>query len=81
MLGWRDRGRRCLADRLDRATDEIAHMLARVRALSPQATLERGYAVLQTADGRAVRDPSEVTAGERLDARVAGGRFPVRVES
>lgn len=81
VLGWRDRGRRCLADRLDRATDEIAHMLARVRALSPQATLERGYAVLQTADGRAVRDPSEVTAGERLDARVAGGRFPVRVES
>ena len=39
---------------LDRAGDDLGHQLARVRALSPLATLRRGYAVLQDADGHAV---------------------------
>jgi exodeoxyribonuclease VII large subunit len=81
VMGWRDRGRRCLRQQLDRAGDDVRHNLARVRSLSPQATLDRGYAVLQKADGGVVRSPEEVVADEQLDARVAGGRFPVRVES
>ena len=40
--------------RLDRADDDIAHQRARARALSPLATLQRGYAVLQDADGHVV---------------------------
>ncbi|NUS15780.1 MAG: exodeoxyribonuclease VII large subunit, partial [Streptomyces sp.] len=39
----------------------------------------RGYAVLQRADGAAVRDPAEVAADEELRARVAEGDFTVRV--
>jgi exodeoxyribonuclease VII large subunit len=76
----RDRAHRCVTQLLDRADDNLHHQLARVRALSPKATLERGYAVLQKADGRAVRDPGEVDAGESLAARVAGGQFGVRVD-
>ena len=49
-------------------------------ALSPAATLDRGYAVVQRADGALVRDPAEVADGERLRVRVAGGRLPVRVD-
>jgi exodeoxyribonuclease VII large subunit len=75
-----ERGRRCLGHQLDRATDDVAHQLARVRALSPLATLERGYAVLQTSDGSAVRDPGQVCAGDRLSARVARGEFQVIVD-
>ena len=45
------RSARSFAHRLDRAADEVGHLLARVVALSPQATLERGYAVVQR-DGR-----------------------------
>jgi exodeoxyribonuclease VII large subunit len=75
-----ERGRRCLGHRLDRAADDVAHQLARVRALSPLATLERGYAVLQTSDGSAVRDPGQVCAGDRLSARVARGEFQVIVD-
>ena len=39
---------------LDRAGDDIGHQRARARALSPLATLQRGYAVLQDADGHVV---------------------------
>ncbi|EGX56312.1 exodeoxyribonuclease VII large subunit [Streptomyces zinciresistens K42] len=75
-----DRGRRCLGHLLDRASSELTHTHARVVALSPAATLKRGYAVLQRADGHAVRDPGEVAADEVLRARVAEGEFSVRVD-
>jgi exodeoxyribonuclease VII large subunit len=74
-----ERGRRTLGHLLDRADSELAHTHARVVALSPAATLKRGYAVLQRADGHAVRDPREVSPGEALRARVADGEFKVKV--
>ncbi|MFE7135032.1 exodeoxyribonuclease VII large subunit [Streptomyces sp. NPDC057638] len=73
------RSRRVLGHLLDRADSELAHTRARVVALSPAATLERGYAVLQRTGGAVVRDPREVAGGEELRARVAGGEFAVRV--
>ncbi|WP_351226187.1 exodeoxyribonuclease VII large subunit [Streptomyces sp. NPDC002133] len=73
------RSRRVLGHRLDRADSELAHTRARVVALSPAATLERGYAVLQRADGSVVRAPGEVEADEELRARVAEGEFTVTV--
>ncbi|MBM7791003.1 exodeoxyribonuclease VII large subunit [Tenggerimyces flavus] len=79
LVAVRDRARRTLGHLLDRAGDDLVHQLAQVRALSPKATLDRGYAVLQKADGVAVLDPSEVDEGERLDARVSAGRFGVEV--
>jgi exodeoxyribonuclease VII large subunit len=76
-----ERSRRTLGHLLDRAESELTHTRARVVALSPAATLQRGYAVLQRADGHVVRDPGEVAADEALRARVAEGEFAVRVES
>ncbi|PSM39375.1 exodeoxyribonuclease VII large subunit [Streptomyces dioscori] len=75
-----DRGRRTLGHLLDRADSELTHTHARVVALSPAATLKRGYAVLQKSDGHAVRSSDEVTADESLRARVAEGEFTVRVD-
>ncbi|PWS51005.1 exodeoxyribonuclease VII large subunit, partial [Streptomyces sp. FT05W] len=49
-------------------------------ALSPAATLERGYAVLQRPDGHVVRSPADAGApGAELRARVSEGEFAVRV--
>ncbi|MER5812276.1 exodeoxyribonuclease VII large subunit [Streptomyces sp. NPDC002033] len=73
------RSRRTLGHLLDRADSELEHTRARVVALSPAATLERGYAVLQRADGHVVRAPEEVAAGQVLRARVAAGEFTVEV--
>ncbi|MEE1817125.1 exodeoxyribonuclease VII large subunit [Streptomyces sp. SP18ES09] len=72
------RSRRVLGHLLDRADSELSHTRARVRALSPAATMERGYAVLQRPDGAVVRSPEEVAEGEELRARVAEGEFAVR---
>lgn len=74
-----ERARRTLGHRLDRAESDLGHTLARVVALSPAATLERGYAVLQRPDGQVITDPALLTAGEELHARVAGGGFGVTV--
>ncbi|MEU6463985.1 exodeoxyribonuclease VII large subunit [Streptomyces sp. NPDC046976] len=73
------RSRRTVGHLLDRADSELAHTRARVVALSPAATLKRGYAVLQRSDGHVVRDPGEVSEGEALRARVADGEFTVKV--
>jgi exodeoxyribonuclease VII large subunit len=75
-----ERARRTLGHLLDRADSELSHTHARVVGLSPAATLRRGYAVLQQADGHVVRDPGEVAADETLRARVAEGEFTVRVD-
>ncbi|MEU3964279.1 exodeoxyribonuclease VII large subunit [Streptomyces buecherae] len=74
------RSRGTLRHLLDRADSELAHTRARVVALSPAATLRRGYAVLQHEDGAVVRDAAEVADGERLRARVADGAFTVTAE-
>ncbi|MEU9404537.1 exodeoxyribonuclease VII large subunit [Streptomyces sp. NPDC048281] len=75
-----DRARRTVGHLLDRADSELTHTHARVVALSPAATLKRGYAVLQKDDGHVVRDPGDVGPGEALRARVAEGEFTVRVD-
>jgi exodeoxyribonuclease VII large subunit len=72
----RDRARRSLRHRLDRAGDDLRHRQERVRALSPAATLERGYAVVQRADGSVLRDPAAAADGEALTLRLAGGALP-----
>jgi len=75
----RARTRRCLGHQLDRADDDLAHRLARVRALSPLATLERGYAVLQDAAGHVVTSVAQPSPGDLLHARVHDGTFGVVV--
>jgi len=71
----RERALRTTRHRLDRATDEIAHHRARSRALSPLATLQRGYAVLQGADGHVLTSVADVAAGVAVSVRVADGRI------
>ncbi len=76
----RTRARRTVVHRVEGAERDLEHARARVAALSPAATLDRGYAVVQRADGALVRDPAEVAEGERLRVRVSGGRLGVRVD-
>jgi exodeoxyribonuclease VII large subunit len=70
----RDRARRTLGHTLDRAADDIGHQRARARALSPLATLQRGYAVLQDADGHVVTSIEGLVAQQQISVRVADGR-------
>jgi len=74
----RERARRSMTHRLDRAHDEIGHHLARVRALSPLATLERGYAVAQLPDGTVVTQVEQAPAGTDLTLKLTDGALRVR---
>jgi exodeoxyribonuclease VII large subunit len=80
IAGLRDRGTRVLAHRLTAAGEELRHTLARLRALSPAATLERGYAIVQRPDGHVVRAAAEVTKGDTLRVRLAEGELSTTVE-
>lgn len=71
----RQRARRALNHRVERAHDETSHHLARVRALSPLATLRRGYAVLSDAEGEALSSVTGVERGAHLHIRLADGRI------
>lgn len=70
-----ERARRTLEHRLDRASDDLGHQIARVRALSPLATLRRGYAVLSDAEGRALSSVEAVSPGDSILVRLADGRI------
>ncbi|SDT76551.1 exodeoxyribonuclease VII large subunit [Actinoplanes derwentensis] len=71
----RDRAARSLEHRLSRADDALEHTVARLRALSPAKTLERGYAIVQRSDGHVVRAADEVAAGDILRIRLAEGEL------
>jgi exodeoxyribonuclease VII large subunit len=75
----RNRGQRVLGHVLDRAQDDLDHSLARVRALSPLATLRRGYAVLSDAEGALFSSVEDIAAGAEVTIRVADGRIGATV--
>lgn len=68
------RTRATFAHQLHRATDQVDQLKARVRALSPQETLNRGYAVVQH-NNTVLRDAATVSVGDPLDILVAAGRL------
>lgn len=80
ITGLRDRSHRSTSHAVDLAREELLHIYARVRSLSPQSTLDRGYSVVQRADGSIARDPTLLSAGERLRIRLALGEIGAVVE-
>jgi exodeoxyribonuclease VII large subunit len=65
-----------LAQRVvDRQTDRIGELRSHLRALSPQGTLDRGYAIVQLATGAVARTPDEAPAGTELAITLAEGRI------
>jgi exodeoxyribonuclease VII large subunit len=63
----------------ERRRGALDRAAARLQALSPRATLARGYAIVRTADG-VLRDAGAVAAGGRIDVELARGALAARVE-
>jgi exodeoxyribonuclease VII large subunit len=59
----------------------LAALESRVRALDPINVLARGWSITRTADGRVIRDPSEVAPGEVITSQLAAGSLRSRVET
>lgn len=67
--------------RVARARASLDSAIAALHVLGPQATLERGYAIVRrAADERIVRDPAEAPSGTHLTVRVAHGELPATVD-
>ena len=73
IAGLRDRSNRSFGASIKLAKEELKQIKARVRALSPQSTLDRGYSVVQLPDGQIVTDPKRLKAGDELRLRLAKG--------
>jgi exodeoxyribonuclease VII large subunit len=73
ISGFISRSFMSMNSKLLRAFDEVTHIAARVRTLSPQATLDRGYSVVQKSDGVIVKDPAALASGEKIQLRMAKG--------
>ncbi len=68
------RGSELLTLSLDRASARIGELTGHLRALSPQRTLDRGYAIAQLPSGAALRSAADAPAGTPLLLTLADGR-------
>ncbi len=75
--------RAAMYNRVDSAvaleTSKLKGFAATLRALSPQGTLERGYAIVRK-NGVIIREPSEVTSRDNVVIRIAGGEIAATID-
>jgi len=79
MKSLRDRALRGFAALLDIERKEMKGIRDQLRSLSPQSTLDRGYAVVRTSTGEVLRDAKKVKLGTALHIRVAKGETTATV--
>ena len=73
----RQRSTRSFTATIEAERKELKAITAHLRSLSPQSTLDRGYAVVRSVDGEVIRDPKKVTKGQQLQVSVAKGELAV----
>lgn len=71
--------RRLVEHKLERERLTLQQTARAMHAVSPLATLERGYAILFDADGKVLRSVQNVAPNTPLHARLADGELPLRV--
>ncbi|SFR73966.1 Exodeoxyribonuclease VII large subunit [Agromyces sp. CF514] len=73
LTRWVARGSELVDRQIERQTSRLGELRGHLRALSPQATLDRGYAIVQGPDGHVVRGPAGAPAATRLTVTLAEG--------
>ena len=76
---WHERLRRAPALIVERRSARLEQAAGKLRALAPQATLERGYAIVRAGD-RILRGTGGLERDTRVDVQLADGGFGARVE-
>jgi exodeoxyribonuclease VII large subunit len=72
---WVSRGSELMEHLVDRATARVGELSGHLRALSPQRTLDRGYAIAQLPNGLALRSTADAPTGTPLLLTLANGRL------
>jgi exodeoxyribonuclease VII large subunit len=65
---------------LDRETMGLDHLRQQIKSLSPQSTLDRGYSVIRDESGHVITDATAVSAGTKLNLKLAKGSLAVTVD-
>ncbi len=73
LTRWVARGSELVERCIEKQTSRIGELRGHLRALSPQATLDRGYAIVQGPDGHVVRAPDAAPEGSELTLTLAEG--------
>jgi len=73
LKALRDRALRGFASLIEIEKKELKGVRDHLRSLSPQSTMDRGYAVVQLTDGKILRDATKLKIGTALRIRVAKG--------
>lgn len=81
LVRLRNRSTMAIESAVAREADRVSYLRAHVRSLSPQNTLDRGYAVVQNERGEVVRTPDQAPLNSLLAIRIAGGRISARSEA
>ncbi len=68
-----------IARLVERQNERLGHAAQTLNVVSPLATLSRGYAIVQDADGDIVREAERLKTGDTITARVAKGRISATV--
>jgi exodeoxyribonuclease VII large subunit len=71
--------RQTMATQLARRRQRLAHCQGALAALSPHATLERGYSIVRTANDNIVRSAAQLADGDLLKLQFASGTATARV--
>ena len=71
--------RRASEAHLKNAQEDLRHLATRLNAVSPLATLERGYAIVSDAENRVLVNHSNVSPGDTINARLQHGRVVATV--
>jgi exodeoxyribonuclease VII large subunit len=79
LKNLRERSLRSFATTIDAERKELKAITAHIRSLSPQSTLDRGYAVVRDGKGDVVRDPKKLKSGDALTIKVAKGETAATV--
>lgn len=69
-----------LRTRLDSLHRRLAVAAGTLDAISPLATLQRGYAIVSNAQGQVVTDARSMNVGDEIETRLASGRLRARVD-
>ena len=79
LKALRDRALRGFTSLLEIEKKELKGVRDHLRSLSPQSTMDRGYAVVQLSDGKILRDATKIKLGTALRIRVAKGETSATV--
>lgn len=71
--------KRLIQDKLKQVQLQLASQVQALQIVSPLATLERGYSIVMTKQGKIVQNTDDVTIGQQLQVRLNKGQLSVQV--